>query len=46
MLAMRLAVMHNLSFYNELMSRIRVSLEDGTFQSFRSAYSGKLDARI
>ena len=46
MLAMRLAVMHNLSFYNALMSRIRVSLEDGTFQSFRSAYSGKLDARI
>ena len=46
MLAMRLAVMHNLSFYNELMSRIRASLEGGTFQSFRSDYSGKLDTRI
>ena len=46
MLAMRLAVMHNLSFYNELMSRIRAALEDGTFQSFRREYSGKLDARI
>lgn len=46
MLAMRLAVMHNLSFYNELMSRIRISLEDGTFQSFRREYSGKLDTRI
>ena len=46
MLAMRLAVMHNLSFYNELMSRIRASLEGGTFQSFRSEYSGKLDTRI
>ena len=46
MLAMRLAVMHNLSFYNELMSRIRAALEDGTFQSFRREYSGRLDARI
>ena len=46
MLAMRLAVMHNLSFYNELMSRIRTSLEDGSFRSFRNEYSGKLDTRI
>ena len=46
MLAMRLAVMHNLSFYNELMRRIRVSLEDGTFQSFRREYAQKLDQRI
>ena len=46
MLAMRLAVMHNLSFYNELMSRIRISLENGTFQNFRREYSGKLDTRI
>lgn len=46
MLAMRLAVMHNLSFYNALMSRIRISLEDGTFQSFRREYAGKLDTRI
>ena len=46
MLAMRLAVMHNLSFYNELMSRIRISLEEGTFQSFRRAYAGMLDTRI
>ena len=46
MLAMRLAVMHNLSFYNKLMSRIRSSLEEGTFQAFRHEFSGKLDARI
>lgn len=46
MLAMRLAVMHNLSFYNELMARIRAALEDGSFQSFRNEYSGKLDTRI
>ena len=46
MLAMRLAVMHNLSFYNELMSRIRSSLEGGTFQSFRREHTEKLDQRI
>jgi len=43
MLAMRLAVMHNLHFYNELMARIRTSLEEGTFEEFRNTYSGKLD---
>lgn len=46
MLAMRLAVMHNLSFYNQLMTDIRASLEDGTFQSFRRENSSKLDQRI
>ena len=46
MLAMRLAVMHNLSFYNELMRRIRASLEEGTFQSFRRENAQKLDQRI
>ncbi len=43
MLAMRLAVLHNLYFYNELMSRIRAAIEDGTFEQFRAAYSGRLD---
>jgi len=43
MLAMRLAVMHNLHFYNELMVRIRQALEEGTFDEFRSKYSGLLD---
>ena len=46
MLAMRLAVMHNLSFYNQLMTDIRTSLEDGTFQSFRREKTAKLDQRI
>lgn len=46
MLAMRLAVLHNLSFYNELMRRIRVSLEVGTFQSFRRECAQRLDTRI
>ena len=43
MLAMRLAVMHNLHFYNELMARIRQALDEGTFDEFRKTYSGKLD---
>ena len=40
---MRLAVLHNLHFYNELMSRIRESLDSGTFEDFRAQYSGLLD---
>lgn len=43
MLAMRLAVLHNLYFYNELMARIRESLDAGTFAGFRARYSGLLD---
>ncbi|MCI9155526.1 MAG: tRNA guanosine(34) transglycosylase Tgt [Lawsonibacter sp.] len=43
MLAMRLAVLHNLHFYNELMARIREALDSGTFEDFRARYSGLLD---
>lgn len=43
MLAMRLAVLHNLHFYNELMARIRSALDEGSFEAFRQQYSGKLD---
>ena len=43
MLAMRLAVLHNLHFYNELMARIRQALDEGTFDSFRRTYSSLLD---
>ena len=46
MLAMRLAVLHNLAFYNELMARIRQALDEGTFASFRAKYSGMLDRRV
>lgn len=46
MLAMRLAVLHNLYFYNDLMSRIRASLDGGEFASFRQKYSEMLDRRI
>lgn len=46
MLAMRLAVMHNLWFYNELTRRIREALDSGTFASFRSDYSERLAGRV
>ncbi len=46
MLAMRLAVMHNLYFYNKLMERIRNALDEGTFDAFRKEYSEKLARRI
>lgn len=46
MLAMRLSVLHNLYFYNELMSRIRTAIDAGVFQQFRQEYSDKLNGRI
>ena len=42
MLALRLAVLHNLYFYNELMLRIRQALDEGRFAQFRSEFSEKL----
>ncbi len=35
----RLAVMHNLYFYNTLTERIRENLDNGTFAEFRNKYS-------
>ncbi|MCL2602950.1 MAG: tRNA guanosine(34) transglycosylase Tgt [Defluviitaleaceae bacterium] len=35
MLAMRLAVMHNLYFYNRLMADVRDALDEGTFDIFK-----------
>ena len=45
MLAMRLAVMHNLYFYNSLTARIRDALDGGQFAGFRAEYSEKLAGR-
>ena len=45
-LALRLAVTHNLYFYNDLAAKIRTSLEEGTFDKFRSQYSELLSQRI
>ena len=46
MLAMRLAVMHNLYFYNTLMERIREALDSGAFADFKKKYVALLDTRI
>lgn len=45
-LAGRLAVMHNLYFYNTLAERIRDALDNGTFEQFRRQYSELLAKRI
>ncbi len=45
-LAMRLAVIHNLYFYNELMQRMRDAIDSGEFEAFRGEYSGKVDERV
>mgnify|MGYP002595980879 CR=1 FL=1 len=46
MLGMRLAVMHNLYFYNKLTRRIRESLDAGCFANFRAEYSQKLGEKL
>ncbi len=46
MLAMRLAVMHNLYFYNKLTERIRQALDQGQFAAFRAEYSEKLARKL
>ena len=45
-LAMRLAVMHNLYFYNELMEKIRQAISEDRFEEFRRDNTEKLDKRI
>lgn len=44
-LAGRLAVMHNLYFYNTLMEKIRDALDNGTFEEFRAHYSPLLSQK-
>lgn len=46
MLGMRLAVMHNLYFYNHLMEHIRQALDEGAYAAFYARYAGVLDQRI
>lgn len=46
MLAMRLCVIHNLYFYNNLMQKIRDNIENGSFSSFKSEMIEKLGRRI
>ena len=46
MLGMRLAVLHNLYFYNNLMEVIREQLDNGTFTEFYNKYRNILGVRI
>lgn len=46
MLGMRLAVMHNLYFYNNLMTEIRSNIENNSFEDYKNEYCVKLDTRI
>ena len=45
MLGMRLAVMHNLYFYNDLMQKIRDALDAGKYEEFYQTYRARLAAR-
>ncbi len=45
-LGMRLCVIHNLYFYNNLMQEIRDALENGQFNDYKNEYCVKLDTRI
>lgn len=45
-LGMRLCVMHNLHFYNNLMQKIRDALDNDTFEEFYADNVDKLDTRI
>ena len=44
-LGLRLAVAHNLYFYNTLMEKIREALDNGTFEEFKEKYVDLLDTR-
>lgn len=46
MLAMRLCVMHNLYFYNNLMKKIREAIDRDEFDRFKTQYVDILDTRI
>ncbi|MCL1858469.1 MAG: tRNA guanosine(34) transglycosylase Tgt [Oscillospiraceae bacterium] len=46
MLGMRLCVIHNLYFYNELMQKIREAIELNDFDEFRRKYLEKFSIRV
>ncbi len=45
-LGMRLAVAHNLYFYNTLMERIREAIDEDRFEEFRAKYTTLLATRV
>ncbi len=46
MLGMRLCVLHNLYFYNELMEEIRKALDEDRWETFYNEYVDKLSRRV
>ena len=42
----RLAVMHNLYFYNTLTERIRQAIDEDRYEEFRSTYSPRLESKL
>ena len=46
MLGMRLCVLHNLYFYNELTAKIREALDEGRYESFYREHIDRLGARV
>jgi len=46
MLGMRLCVLHNLYFYNNLTAEIRKALDENRYAKFREEYTEKLATRI
>ena len=46
MLGMRLAVLHNLYFYNELMAKIREAIDEDRYEEFYKKYRFSLQERI
>lgn len=45
-LGLRLCVMHNLWFYNNLMAEIRTAIEENRFDDYRNKWSERLERRI
>ena len=46
LLAMRLCVLHNLYYYNDLMEKIRTHLDDGTYAEWKKAEVERIDRRV
>lgn len=46
MLGMRLCVLHNLYFYNDLMAKIRDALDKGEFKQLKAEMMPKLNSRV
>ncbi len=46
LLAMRLCVLHNLYYYNDLMEKIRAHLDDGTFAEWKKQEVDRINRRV